>query len=233
VTPEPLKNADIPSARALWRRVFGDTEEFLDEFFRLFYREERALAVKDGARVVSMGFLLDAGRLAGLSESVMQERRISMIYAVATEEAYRNRGYAAEIVRELAGLSREQGFYDCILHPAEPALFGYYEKLGFLPAFYGEFAAPRMLPTAPCTPEEYSAARRGLLDRTGEPYLDYSPSVFALLAQNSRFYTAPGVCAIADEGRYFGLVGGRLGRGAAPQGMSLRGEEYFAGLWLD
>jgi GNAT superfamily N-acetyltransferase len=234
VTAGSLKDTDIPSARALWSRVFGDTAEFLDEFFRLFYREERTLAIKQGGQVVSTGFLLDAGTIAGsTADDEAFKRRVSMIYAVATDEDFRGRGYAAEIVRGLAGASQEQGFYDCILHPAERTLFGYYEKLGFKPAFCGEFAAPRILPAKECSPEEYAAARREILDRTGAAYLDYGAAFFALLAQNSRFYTAGGVCAIADEGRFFGIVGGRYGRGNDPQGMSVRGEEYYAGLWLD
>lgn len=232
MTAEPLKRVDIPSARALWSRVFGDTEEFLDVFFRLFYRENRVLVIKRGGRVVSMGFLLDVGTIVGQQEFTEKERRVSMIYAVATDEDSRGLGNAAEIVRGLAEISRGQGFYDCILHPAEQPLFGYYETLGFKPAFYGEFAAPRILPQQECSPEEYAKARRGILDRTGAAYLDYSAAVFELLAQSSRFYTGA-VCAALDEGRYFGVVGGRYGRGDAPRGMSLRGEEYFAGLWMD
>ncbi len=54
---------DEPGLFELWRETFGDEDEYINEFFRRFFRPDRTVAALSEETVVSAMYLLPAGTL--------------------------------------------------------------------------------------------------------------------------------------------------------------------------
>lgn len=109
-----MRDEDIPELRELWKKVFGDGDEYLDLFFRNLYRPGGGVVMRENGELAAMGFLIDIGVYNG-SECLVT-------YAVACDPRYRGRGFGGEISRRLYDMSGEGG----VICPAEASLFGYY-----------------------------------------------------------------------------------------------------------
>ena len=79
----PPKITDIPKLRMLWQEVFGDSDEFLDAFFKTAFSPERAMAVYVNDKIVSMLYWFNCECWG---------KPMAYIYAVGTDIAYRGRG---------------------------------------------------------------------------------------------------------------------------------------------
>ncbi|MCL2081201.1 MAG: GNAT family N-acetyltransferase [Oscillospiraceae bacterium] len=120
--------ADMPAMRGIWDACFPEDRAFAGFFFKNLYG--RALVFETGGQVTSMLHLLPFKRGDGAD--------VTYIYGVGTLPEYRRRGQSAALIN--AALS---GGGCCILIPAEPWLFGFYEKFGFKTVFYKyEFKTP-------------------------------------------------------------------------------------------
>ncbi len=119
---------DERALKKLWREVFGDTDEFIDAFFGVFYEPGLAcVALCDGA-VIAAGYCL-TGVLA-------RGRKCSYIYAMATYPEYRGQGAAENIGRRLIRDAFAEGADVVATLPATESLVGWYErKLGMAPTF--------------------------------------------------------------------------------------------------
>lgn len=84
--PDHPHPALIPGLRKLWQEAFGDTEEYLDGFFRLAYSPENCLCIGEGDIVHAALYWLDM---------TCRGERIAYIYAVATAKNRRGEGCAA------------------------------------------------------------------------------------------------------------------------------------------
>ncbi len=116
---------------SLWRRVFGDGKEFLDKFFCAFYKDENTVVCRDNGKIVSMLFLIPTDIIienAGF--------KAYYIYAAATDEGCRKQGIMSKLLAFAREYSEAAGIDFLFLHPANGALYNYYEKNGFCTAFY-------------------------------------------------------------------------------------------------
>ena len=93
---------DIPALRALWKQAFGDTDAYLDSFFSRAFSPERALTAKENNKVVGALYWLDC---------LWGEKKLSYIYAVATDKDHRGRGVCKALMteahREMAQAGKE------------------------------------------------------------------------------------------------------------------------------
>lgn len=107
--------------RLIYRQAFNDADtEFEDLLFEYCFPDCRVLG-KDGA-VASMLFALPCD-----IEKEGRKLNSAYIYAVATREAMRGKGYMSELIGRLKSEA-----YDLIfLRPASDSLKEYYKKLGF------------------------------------------------------------------------------------------------------
>ncbi len=122
------RRPDIPALSALWREVFGDTEELTGAFFRLLWREDRCRVAERDGRIVSMGFCLPGAEARGL--------KCSYIYAMATADGARGGGLAAAVGRALVSDAFTGGADIVATLPAEESLCGWYaSRLGMAPLF--------------------------------------------------------------------------------------------------
>lgn len=189
--PAPGDGEDL---RRLWKRVFGDPDDYIDGWFDFWYDPALTLCVRDG-EPVSMGFLLDVGRFSGVP--------CAMIYAVATDEAYRGGGLASALVRALRETARARGFGCTVLRPAEPSLFDFYRThTGHLPLFTageGVFSGAGAPGAREVGPEEYLALRETLL--AGTPHVAFSRRAIEWFARSGGrlWRVGDAVCAAEEE----------------------------------
>lgn len=118
------------SLYALWRTCFHDKDETIDLFFRRAFDAQNTVICKDGARLAAMLFLLP--------EKIRIQKRdytAYYIYAAATAPEYRKRGIMSDMLTFCEQLCCARDIDFLFLVPADEALFAYYGKRGFVPAF--------------------------------------------------------------------------------------------------
>lgn len=122
------REGDVPALQRLWAEVFGDSEEFTGEFFRLLWRPEYCRVAESAGEIAAMGFCIPG--------AVARGARCSYIYAMATAERYRGLGAAREIGLRLIADAFASGADLVATLPAEDSLCRWYEtRLGMSPLF--------------------------------------------------------------------------------------------------
>ena len=118
--PRFSRPGDEPGLRELWKRVFGDSDAFLDLFFREIYVPGMAALVEEGGRIVSAAYCVPFG-----------EARY--IYAVATAPEHRGRGYFSRLMAYMLYDLRERGFTRAVVgvEPQETRNRAMYHHWGF------------------------------------------------------------------------------------------------------
>ena len=125
MTVREYTRGDVGAMSALWLRVFGDSERYVADFFRLL--------PDTGSAAVAVG---PDGTLAGMAAALtgyelVEKRKTRIcgyIYAVAVDEARRGAGLGAELSRAAADICRRRGAEIVATLPAEESLYAWYEK---------------------------------------------------------------------------------------------------------
>lgn len=110
--------------KKLYMDAFHDDAEFTDLLFKLFYDSSCKYLCVDG-NVVSMLFAIDV---------TLDSFKGKYIYAVATDERYRGKGYMRSLFEDIFHEYKTQYDFFC-LKPMDDSLFDFYEKLGFVKCF--------------------------------------------------------------------------------------------------
>lgn len=196
MNPDLSRPGDIPALRRMWAQAFGDGDELLDGFFSRLYRPEDAFVIREDGRARAMAFQLpmticENGR----------GWRAAYLYAVATEEAARGKGYGTKLLDYAGTVLAERGYKALLLVPGEPALRAFYRARG-----YEDFSAVDWFETV--TPPG-----PGQTERIEAPeYLELRERILA-----GRAYVSCPVPALSFQERIAGLSGGgfyRLSSGA-------------------
>jgi len=120
------KPGDECQLKALWQTVFGDSDEYLENFFCCMYSPGMAIVAEADGKIVSCAFLLDLGDL--VDGHGTETGPCSVLYALATYPEYRGRGLGSAVVNGILKLSEKLDFSAAVICPAEPSLFDYYGK---------------------------------------------------------------------------------------------------------
>lgn len=192
----PPRPGEEPALRALFTEAFGDAD-FTDLFFRTGYAAERCLTASDGALLAAAHWF----------DCTLDGQRAAYLYGIAAFEAYRGRGIGSKLIREAVTVLRNQGYQAIFLVPAEPSLFGYYERLGFRTA--GTIREERVTAAAPIpirrlTAEGYAAARRAYLP---EHSLIQEGPCLALFSGYADFYATEHALAAVTGDLVWELLG--------------------------
>lgn len=115
-------SGQVPQLKALWKRGFGDPDEFIDPFFEIAYSEERCRCVALEGKTAAMLYWFD---------TFCGGQRFAYVYAVATDPAFRNRGLCRILMEDTAAVLTEQGYDGILLYPASASLVRMYAKMGF------------------------------------------------------------------------------------------------------
>lgn len=119
---EHPKPTYIPQLRQLWQEAFGDTEAFLDSFFRVAFSPRRCLCITENGYVAAAAYWFDCS---------WEGRRCAYIYAVATGKAFRGRGLCRALMGDIHRYLAQQGYAGCVLVPGNEALFAMYGAMGY------------------------------------------------------------------------------------------------------
>ncbi len=181
----------ITKCKALWLQAFGDTEEMVDLFFRTAYDPAHSHQILENNVPVSALYWLDYFR---------GKERFAYIYAVATEKAFRGRGYFHKLMTRTHEILKKQGYAGSIVVPAEPGLVRLYERLGYQ-CFYSakvrEIAAEGYIPAEKVSWEAYAAARKCRIPGQLQP----GKALYAYLSGFGEFYqTENSIFALSKQG---------------------------------
>ena len=182
---------DIPALRALWKQAFGDTDAFLDSFFSLAFSADRAMVAREDNKVVGALYWLDC---------LWGEKRLSYIYAVATDKDYRGRGICTALMTRTHQEASEAG-KGTVLVPVENSLRTFYGRLGYR-NFGGIdeeifFSAGTPVAVQKISAYAYGEKRRELLP---ENSILQEGDFLPFLDANMQFYSGEGwLLAIGDD----------------------------------
>ena len=192
---QPRSEEEAP-LRALFTEAFGD-EGFTDLFFRTGYAPERCLAAFDGALLAALHWF----------DCSLEGKKAAYIYGIAAFESCRGRGVGSALIRAALEVLEKRGYEAVFLVPAEPSLFGYYERFGFRAVSTIReltLSASTPLPLRKLTAEEYAAARRKLLPKAS--LLQEGPCL-ALLSGYADFYATDRAVAAVSGNMVWELLG--------------------------
>lgn len=122
----PARSGDVPRLKALWQSAFGDDPAVIDQFFQSLFRPDSTVVCWDGDDAVAMAHWLPM--------TVCRDGKgwpIAYVYAVATDEAHRGRGYCRDMLEYFARTLPEQGVRGLVLVPGSDSLRQLYRRYGF------------------------------------------------------------------------------------------------------
>ena len=185
--PSPDQTGQL---RSLWKEAFGDTDAFLDCFFRVAYAPERCRCISEDGTVKAALYWLDTD---------CDGQKCAYIYAVATAADSRGKGFCRTLMEDTAAVLRAGGYQGAILVPQDERLRGMYSRMGYLPATtIGEFSCTGSLPVSitEVTPTTYAALRRRFLpDRS----VEIQGTTLAFLGELARFYAGKNFAAAVSR----------------------------------
>ena len=212
MTPRRSRKGDEKALRALWREVFGDTDVYIDTFFRELYRPGMASVVEEDGTIVAAAYAVPFGA-------------VRYIFAVATKPAYRGRGYGRAVVLTAAG---GEPAYLC---PASATLRCWYALTMRAKTVSYRSNAPLPAVCRKITAEEFNTRREAWLD--GIPHAKYSDGILRLFSVTGEFFCG-------EHGDIYAVDGGRVCEalparaGDEPFLMGLNGAEpIYWGLALE
>lgn len=125
LTIRSARQDDSASLKTLWVTAFGEPE-YGDFFLTRGVLASSGLVVEEDDAIAAMLWLLPV--------AVQQEfgmRRGNYVYAVATDPAYRGRGYMGRLLQAAEEQTLREGGDFLTLVPASPSLFELYARYGF------------------------------------------------------------------------------------------------------
>lgn len=159
-TTEKPDLSQIPALRNLWKEAFGDSDAYLDAFFRIAFSPDRCRCITEDGQVASALYWFDCQ---------CDGKSIAYLYAVATAQSHRHKGYAAALLEDTHRHLNALGYAGALLVPATPSLFSLYEKQGYhtccdIAEFHAQ-AGDMPLSLTKIPPEEYMQLRNAMLPR--------------------------------------------------------------------
>lgn len=126
--PEPH---NVYAMKKMWQTSFGDTDEYINDFFERCFKPEQALVAYNDLKPVGMLFTLPVTLR-------MNDKDYNgfYLYAVCTKEDYRNKGVMTALERGAVQFAESKDLDFVSLVPQTQSLFGMYEKIGYYTTFY-------------------------------------------------------------------------------------------------
>ncbi len=150
--------SQIGSLKSLWQEAFGDSDTFLDGFWRTAFASQRCLCISEEGEIVSALYWLDCEYVG---------KQIAYIYAVATAKAFRGKGYCHALMADAHRILLENGYAAAVLVPGNENLVRFYEEMGYRPCggihSFSTLAESPAAPLRAVTATEYGRLRRNYL----------------------------------------------------------------------
>lgn len=184
--PRPGEEAPL---RALFTESFGD-EAFTELFFQRGFSAGRCLAAYDGKLLAAAHWF----------DCEIRGKKAAYLYGIAAFRAHRGRGIGSALIRSTVEYLRAHGHEAILLVPAEPSLFGYYERLGFRQV---STIREELIPAGPPLPlrrlnvSEYAQLRRSKLPANG--VVQEGPALELLSGYADLYATGHALCAVSGK----------------------------------
>lgn len=194
---------DFPSAhhirqqRQLWQTAFGDTDAFLDIFFRTAYSPNRCRCILIDEEIAAILYWIDCS---------LKDQKLAYIYAVVTHPGHRGKGLCRMLMEDTHSLLRSRGYSGAVLVPQQEGLRKMYAGMGYRNAgslnCFTCTAGEMPVPLRSVGPEEFSTVRRKMLP---ENAVIQEEDGLAFLAEQLQFYAGDGflLAAYSDNERLF------------------------------
>ena len=186
----------ITELRSLWKEAFGDSEAFMDDFFKYAYDKNRCQTIRKDGKTVSALYWFDA---------YMGTDRLAYLYGVATLTQYRGQGIAAYLIEKTCKHLQEKGYSGVLLVPGSEQLFEYYRRLGFFACT--TIAEKTVTPQGsvllqPLDAEQYGLLRRQMLPHRG---VEQEGAFLELLQRQYGLFAGDGfvLCATVNGDKAF------------------------------
>ena len=112
----------IPSLRRIWQQAFGDSDAFLDTFFKTGFSYDRCRCVFRENEPVAAVYLFDCQ---------WQGKKIAYLYALAVEKSHQKQGLSRLLLADTHAWLQQRSYSGAIMEPATDSLMSYYERLGY------------------------------------------------------------------------------------------------------
>lgn len=189
----------IPQLQQLWKIAFGDTDAFLDSFFRTAFSYNRCRCVLENNQIAAVLYWFDC---------TVENQKIAYIYAVATHPDFRNRGLCRKLMADTHAVLADRGYAGATLVPQKESLRAMYAGMG-----YRDCGG---LDTVTCAagespvfvraigPEEFARLRRQFLP---EGSVVQEGENLTFLSEQTQFYTGDGflLAAYSDKDILHGI----------------------------
>ncbi len=111
----------------LWQKIFQDTDQYVNLFFDRVYKKENTLVIRDNGSIISALQMIPYEIKTG-------DRIVSAAYVcgVCTHPSKQGKGYMRQLMSEAMDEMRQRKYAITILIPAEPWLFDFYKKFGYV-----------------------------------------------------------------------------------------------------
>lgn len=175
---------------ALWMEAFDEPKESPETFFATAFSPDRSMVCEEDNQAVAALYWFDC---------LWGDKKVAYIYAVATLLSHRGQGFCNKLMQKTHEILKERNYHGAILVPAEDSLFGFYEKMGYIPCVPQEMQnAQCKMQNAPISVAEYQKLQKTLLPQNAILHTD---TAFLYLSNFARFYkTEKGIfCETEDE----------------------------------
>ena len=143
---------------AQWKEAFHDTDEFIRLFFEKGFDLKRCLLLREGDEILSSLYWFDC---------YYQNRPVAYLYGISTDPKWRGSGLCHQLMDQTHAYLKKQGYLGCLLVPAGPTLFPFYESMGYLSCCrHKEFlvgAGEKKIAFSPLSAKEYLTLRNDFL----------------------------------------------------------------------
>lgn len=117
--------------KSLWRLCFDDSEEFIEMYFQLRYKNEINVVVRSGNEVISALQMIPYP-MSFCGKAVPT----SYISGACTHPDFREKGAMKQLLSQAFSKMLQDEVLFSTLIPAEPWLFDYYARMGYAPVFH-------------------------------------------------------------------------------------------------
>ena len=174
---------DIASLKEIWRLCFGDSNSFIDYYFLHRFKADQTVVLQGEGIISAMLTIIPTQLITSKNKKINS----AMLYAIATHPDFQKRGFASQIVEFTNEYLGNQNIDISILVPANPELFNFYRKLGYIEGF--NIHETRILKhqinlnqEETCSIKAISSKEYNLIrnkNLTGQPYIAYNDEEIA------------------------------------------------------
>ncbi len=183
----------IPALRQLWKEAFGDTDAFLNDFYRTAFAPHRCRVLTMDGELAAALYWFDCS---------CRGRKMAYLYGIATSESHRGKGLCHALMEDTHAHLASLGCVGTVLVPRTPSLFAFYETMGYTPcSYFREFSCTAGGETTlrKLDEKEFAALRQQYLPEGGVVQTEENLTFLGTMAA---FYAGPDFLLAAEqEGR--------------------------------